>query len=163
MNIFALDEDPAVAAQAHCDKHVNKMILESVQILNGALYERGLDDLAFYGYTHKHHPCTLWAADSWANFEWVVKLTHYLNKEWRFRYDHDEHHTSYRKLLDNWYDDEDWILPAESEPRTTFALAMPDDVKKDDPIQAYRDYYREYKSTEDWFSYDKGRDKPDWL
>ena len=163
MNIFALHKSPERAARAHCDKHVNKMILESVQILNGSLYERYLDDLAFYGYTHKNHPCTLWAAESWANFEWLVRLTHHLNREWQLRYDHDDHHTSYRKLLTNWYHGDGWVLPAESDERTQFAQAMPDDVKSDDSIQAYREYYREYKSTEDWFGYDKGRDAPEWL
>ena len=163
MNIFALSGNPERAARAHCDKHVNKMILESVQILNGALYERDLDGLAFYGYTHKNHPCTLWAAESWCNFEWLVQLTHYLNREWQMRYDHDKHHTSYRKLLENWHSNSGWILPASEEERTPFALAMPDDVKSADRIQSYRDYYREYKSTEDWFGYDKGRAPPDWL
>lgn len=163
VNVFALSDDPAQAARFHCDRHVTKMILESVQILNTALYERGLDDMAFYGATHKNHPCVLWAAESWSNFEWLVRLTHHLNNEWRFRYDHDEHHTSYRKLLDNWREGGDWILPAEDEPRTTFALAIADDVKQDDPIEAYRDYYRKHKSTEEWFGYDQGRDPPGWL
>jgi hypothetical protein len=139
------------------------MLLESVQILNGSLYERDLDDLAFYGYTHKHHPCTLWAAESWRNFEWLVQLTHYLNEEYRFRFEHDEHHTSYRKLLSNWREGGDWIVPATQEQRTPFALAMADDVKQDDAIAAYRDYYRKYKQPENWFGFEKGRDEPEWL
>jgi len=163
MNVFALSEDPKQAARWHCDKHVVKMLLESVQILNGALYERELDDMAFYGYTHKHHPCTLWAAESWANFEWLVQLTHYLDKEWQLRYDHDYHHTSYHKVLDNWWNGREWTLPAEREPRTKFALAMPEDVKRDDPIMAYRDYYREYKKPEEWFCYECDREAPAWL
>ena len=163
MNIFALSDDPKLAAQYHCDKHVNKMLLESVQILNGSLYERDLDDLAFYGYNHKHHPCTLWAAESWANFEWLVRLTHHLNNEWRLRYDHDEHHTSYRKLLSNWRADGGWAVPAFEEQRTPFAQAMVDDVKQDDSIAAYRDYYRQYKQPADWFEYSRGRDSPEWL
>jgi len=110
MNVFALDAEPALAARAHCDKHVNKMILESVQILNTSLHQEGHDDLAFYGATHKNHPCVLWAAESWDNFQWLVKLTHHLNREWQLRFDHDEHHTSYYKLLNNWYGNDGWIL-----------------------------------------------------
>ena len=46
MNIFALDTDPVIAAQSHCDKHVVKMIIEYAQlmstahrVLDGALYQ----------------------------------------------------------------------------------------------------------------------------
>jgi hypothetical protein len=163
MNVFALDPDPEIAAQSHCDKHVNKMLLESVQILNGALYERDLDDFAFYGYTHKNHPCTLWAAESWANFEWLIKLTHHLNKEWQFRFDHEKNHTSYQKMIDNWWDRGSWNLPAEADSRTPFALAMAEDVKSFDRVQAYRDYYRQYKQPQDWFTFERGRAPPEWL
>lgn len=36
MNIFYLDENPVLAAEFHCDKHVVKMILESAQLLSTA-------------------------------------------------------------------------------------------------------------------------------
>ena len=36
MNIFVLDEDPTIAAQSQCDKHVVKMIVESAQMLSTA-------------------------------------------------------------------------------------------------------------------------------
>lgn len=36
VNIFMLDLDPRAAAQAHCDKHVVKMILETAQLLSSA-------------------------------------------------------------------------------------------------------------------------------
>jgi hypothetical protein len=163
MNIFALSDDPQEAARAHCDKHVNKMLLEGTQILNGSLYERDLDDLAFYGYTHKHHPCTLWAAESWGNFEWLMRLVHHLNDEFMHRFDHEDPHTSYEKISDNWFEDGQCTLPLEDEPLTDFALAMPDDVKGPDSIEAYRTYYTEYKQPEDWFGYEKGVSAPTWL
>ena len=34
MNIFILNEDPVIAAQEQCDKHVVKMIVESAQMLS---------------------------------------------------------------------------------------------------------------------------------
>ena len=34
MNIFILDNDPVIAAQMQCDKHVVKMIVESAQMLS---------------------------------------------------------------------------------------------------------------------------------
>lgn len=36
VNIFYLDRDPMLAAQAHCDRHVVKMILETAQLLSTA-------------------------------------------------------------------------------------------------------------------------------
>ena len=36
MNIFILDTDPTLCAQYHCNKHVVKMIAESVQLLSTA-------------------------------------------------------------------------------------------------------------------------------
>lgn len=36
MNIFWLDNDPAEAARAHCDRHVVKMIVETAQLLSAA-------------------------------------------------------------------------------------------------------------------------------
>jgi hypothetical protein len=39
MNIFALDADPAKAAQMHADVHVVKMILETAQLLSTAWHE----------------------------------------------------------------------------------------------------------------------------
>ena len=36
MNIFILHEDPVVAAQMLCDRHVPKMIVESAQMLSTA-------------------------------------------------------------------------------------------------------------------------------
>lgn len=36
MNIFVLDEQPEIAAQMMCDKHVVKMIVESCQLLSTA-------------------------------------------------------------------------------------------------------------------------------
>ena len=36
MNIFFLHQNPKIAAQMHCDKHVVKMVLEYAQILSTA-------------------------------------------------------------------------------------------------------------------------------
>ena len=36
MNIFFLDKDPVIAAQSQFDIHVNKMMIESAQLLSTA-------------------------------------------------------------------------------------------------------------------------------
>ena len=43
MNVFVLDKDPAKAAQYHCDKHVNKMIVEHLQMMSIVAVVNDLD------------------------------------------------------------------------------------------------------------------------
>ena len=81
MNVFVLDNDPVIAAQQHCDKHVVKMIIESAQMLSTA--HRMIDgkpekrpsvsgktmqqyyvlpderENLFYKAVHKYHTCTV--------------------------------------------------------------------------------------------------------
>jgi hypothetical protein len=51
MNIFYLHRDVWQCAKMHCDVHVNKMILESAQLLSTAHHELG--STAPYKTTHK--------------------------------------------------------------------------------------------------------------
>ena len=53
MNIFILDRDVTMCARYHCDQHVVKMILESVQLLCTALNKKGFDTP--YRSTHIRH------------------------------------------------------------------------------------------------------------
>ena len=41
MNIFVLDQDPSIAAQYNCDKHIVKMVLELFQQLGSAVIRHG--------------------------------------------------------------------------------------------------------------------------
>jgi len=135
MNIFVLDRNLEKCARAHCDRHVSKMILESVQILCTALHLRGLQ--APYRATHRQHPCVLWAGASWDNFLWLSELARALNREYRYRYGRERDHASIAVL--------DQISGARFESRglTEFAQAMPDQYKvPGDPVSAYRAYYR---------------------
>ena len=43
---------------------------------------------------------------------------------------------------------------------TPFPKAMPDDVKVEDPIQSYRNYYIQYKKS---FARWTNREKPSWI
>ena len=71
MNIFLLDLDPRLAAYQQCDKHVIKMTLETAQILSSASIING--GKGPYRLTHKNHPCTLWAAQTSDNYEWLIQ------------------------------------------------------------------------------------------
>ena len=134
MNIFVLDTDIKKCAQYHCDKHVTKMILESVQMLCTALNKKGFTTP--YKSTHSKHPCVLWVEESYDNFLWLQKLTIELNIEYRFRFEKDIDHKSFlvlNEISEHTYD---------SKGLTEFAQAMPDHYKiPGDPIAAYRNFY----------------------
>ena len=150
MNIFILDTNPETAAEMHCDKHVNKMILESAQMLSTVLDGP-------YKPTHKNHPCTLWVAESQYNARWLWTLACFLNWEYKLRYNKDVDHKSWDVIKDREFQARIDALPDVG--FTPFALAMPDEFKAiKDPVQAYRAYYR----SKPFASWDKGREAPDW-
>ena len=78
MNIFYLDEDPILAAQMHCDKHVVKMILESAQLLSTAHRlldgNKLADERGLYKATHINHPSSIWVRKSSENYYWLWNL-----------------------------------------------------------------------------------------
>jgi len=152
MNIFVLDTDFELCARYHCDRHVNKMILESVQILCTVLNERGFKTP--YQSTHRKHPCVCWADRSYDNFLWLAELAQALNHEYRYRYNKDWDHASIRVLGDILH------LRYESLGLIEFAQAMPDDYKvPGDAVAAYRAYYLGEKSH---FAQWTRRAAPDW-
>lgn len=156
MNIFILDTDVASNAQAHCDKHVVKMILESAQMLCTIANELGVESP--YKSTHKHHPSTKWAASSKANYIWLYELMLELNKEFMYRFGHTKNHLSVDKFMRGV--DIDQVLAKLSDlGLTPFAQAMPDEYKNDDAVKAYRDYYNNVKK--DILKYTK-RAMPTW-
>ena len=139
MNIFVLDKDPAVAARMMCDKHVVKMILESVQMLCTVARSKGHDD-APYRATHANHPCTKWVGHSRRNWEWLIEHTQALCQEYTRRYK--KIHKCEAVL--QWAKGLAIALPDTG--LTPFALAMPDIYKVKDPVQSYRNYYLGDKS-----------------
>ena len=159
MNIFYLNNDPRLCAQAHCDKHANKMIIEYAQILSSA--HRILDgtqvveanengrkikrwklpderDGVLYLATHVNHPSTAWARQRAENYQWLYQLFVELGKEFEYRYG--KVHASNSKLNE--------ILkkcPSNISqlPFTEPPQAMPDEYKvAGKSIEAYHNYYR---------------------
>ena len=143
MNIFMLDQSPYYAASYHCDKHVVKMILEYAQLLSTA--HRVLDDIdddpVLYRKTHVNHPSGVWVRESLANYNWLYDLFAECCKEYTRRYN--KTHLTETKLLDR------LSFAPKNIPdigMTPLRLAMPDEFKREDPVQAYRDYYRSAKA-----------------
>jgi hypothetical protein len=153
MNIFVLDEDIEQCAQYHCDQHVVKMILESVQMLCTALNKKGFSTP--YKSTHIQHPCLLWVEHSFENFLWLKNLALALNTEYRFRFEKEVDHRSIGVLnaIANYR--------YASQGLTAFAQAMPDQYKiQGDAVAAYRQFYIGEKMR---FAKWSKRNVPEWI
>jgi hypothetical protein len=166
MNIFFVDKNPRLAAQALCDKHVVKMTLESAQILSTVL--RGLGDQSVFLYkpTHGNHPCVIWARTNKANYKWLVRHAKALSEEYTFRYG--KVHKSSR-IIDYCYENIPYMeyipflqnLP-DSNTISPPAQAILKKFKHEDPVDAYRQYYIHEKLKKMVCIWTK-RPKPNWL
>lgn len=164
MNIFILAACVKACAESMVDKHISKIILECAQMLCTAkhvLHPEGIDVSKIYKIAHKNHPCTIWVRSSIENYMWTISLVEAMHNEWKYRYNHpeDKLHKSYivvQYLKEN-------PPPLDSFPNkglTKFAMAMPDEFKREDPIEAYRLYYQSEpkRKLASW----KKRGKPEW-
>ena len=160
MNIFILDTDPTTAARMHCDKHVPKMCVEAAQMMASALRRHGATDedmpLTKAGKPYKggyaHHPCTVWAGDSRANFSWLAQHAYALCIEYNKRFGKNhacqwpiEHLQRIFHMIPNGE-------------LTTFAQAMPDEYRDADAVKAYQAYYH----SKQFAKWEKGVAAPDW-
>lgn len=140
MNIFYLSDDPQKAAQFMVDKHVIKIILESVQIL--CTTHHVLDGKNDYMYkpTHVNHPSVKWARQTIDNYEWLKEHTKYLFEEYGFRWNKEHKSISmFNKVI---------VLPKNLSMRgeTPVPCAMDNQyIISDDPIVNYRNYYKNGK------------------
>ena len=153
MNIFVLDKNIEKCARYHCDQHVVKMILESVQMLCTALNKKEI--ITPYKSTHQNHPCVLWVEQSFDNFSWLRNLAFALNNEYRFRFEKEVDHKSISVLNE--------LSNHEYEKRglTEFAQAMPEKYKvPGDAVRAYRQFYLGEKMA---FAKWTKRSIPDWV
>jgi hypothetical protein len=149
MNIFILDTNPVLAAQYQCNKHVVKMCLETAQMLStiaGGPYKP----------THVNHPCTVWARSSVSNFAWLYSHGVALCNEYERRYN--KVHKCLN-VIENTLVNMSVTLP--DEVLSPFAQAMPEELKNEDAVKAYRDYYHQKSKTVDmrWTK----RPIPDWF
>ncbi|MHC9512179.1 pyrimidine dimer DNA glycosylase/endonuclease V [Kangiella sp. M94] len=153
MNIFVLDKNIKLCAEFHCDQHVVKMILESVQMLCTALNKKGFETP--YKSTHAKHPCVLWVEHSYSNFVWLTELTKALNAEYRYRFNKTHDHKSMNVLA------QVEKLKYPDLGLTEFAQAMPEQYKvKGNAVAAYRNFYRGEKLS---FAKWTKRPMPKWF
>ena len=175
MNIFILDKDIEKCAEAHVDRHVIKMILESAQMLCTAQWidnyvgyiprklpseewaivreHKTVEPRPFpYLPTMHNHPCSVWVRSSLDNYEYLYTLALALNDEYGYRYG-----KSHKSVHDVILHLPDIVIPSNG--LTPFAQAMPDELKGDDAVEAYRRFYHKDKAT---FASWKRRERPDW-
>ena len=155
MNIFYLDECPVKAAQAMCDQHVVKMVLETGQLLCSAHNLLDGEKPGLYKTTHANHPSAKWARSGFEQYSWLFEHFVALSEEYQHRYN--RVHGTYNKLADmleacpqNIPDGD--FLPA--------PLAMPDEYKCSNHVLSYQTYYRKDKQFGQWRN---GRSKPAWM
>ncbi len=176
MNIFYLSHDPIESARWHCDKHVLKMPIESLQLMFSVhwkvagvrktsekeiLGERwrevfpGLPRETPYGIGYQNHGCAKWALSSADNYRWLSRLAQELLLEYERRWSGREHVC---KPLARWAAENVPDLPEIG--LTSPYLAMPNSMKSEDPIGSYQRYYH-YKTVYMRVTW-KGRSTPPW-
>lgn len=175
MNIFFTSLDPKEAAEALDDKRLNKMILETAQLLSNAtrhkideqptwhdtLAEVGLaaDAGLLYKKTHWNHPSSVWARTSPKHYAWLVQHFSCLANEKRLRDVQkgkpvDTWHLSYSKLYELFRFMAGPVNPTISEVDITKAVAVDADLKERyGPVLAYR-----YHMARKWLA----DDNPVW-
>ena len=177
MNIFVTNPDPVKSAQVLPDKHVVKMPLETCQMLavvfskwyynwgnevlpkkDGTMYqtEKG----AFRG-----HPCTIWAAESFANTAWLIQHGFGLLEEYTHRYCKVHSCQTAMNAAEKLFEERTGKSILCHTEATPFAFAGPDEFKHDPNIDILTKYKR-YIASKPWVcdNYLRKPDrKPDWL
>lgn len=128
------------------------MILEYAQILSTVCRDSGID--AGYQATHRNNPCVIWAGESLDNWTYLRYLALEVCKEYSYRYN-GRRHVSQSVIESLPYPNIDSSKPISLPPQ-----CMPNDVKDDDVVIAYRNYYIVYKQhIAKW----TGRGAPNWF
>jgi len=165
MNLFFLHIDPKKCAEFHCDKHVVKMILETVQMLYTAHNvlktpnlpnDRENNFVSYRSFSPKHPTC-IWIRQCEKNYRYASLVAKYLCEEYTHRY----------ARIHKCQQHVDWLIlnipnnfqtisynpetvlsynkEFQEQGHTPVPLAMYDDVKYHDTFKSYRFYYIVHK------------------
>lgn len=148
LNIFFLSSDLSSACKYMFDCHISKGLLELVQIFFTARNMVGVPEKAHsYKPKQKYSGVVQWAAHSYQNYLYLVKLAEALNNEYMYRYQATQNHKSYDVLLEAFSHDDD-VFAEQYFPLYGFTRpcqAMPMFYMHDSYIVGYRAYYFFYK------------------
>ena len=161
MNIFAFDKCPMRSALWLDDIRKNKMILESAQMLSTAVRALCPDTtLEVYKSAYLNHPCSKWARQSRANFQWLL---HHMS--WLYNQKSGEHKSArlipeFQKYADDGDFPDEYLTPFANCARNLERGVDYSDI--DDVHQAYRMYmndrWKERNITLTW----RWGEEPDW-
>lgn len=153
MNIFVTSSNQKQCAEMLDDKRLQKMILESAQMLSAALHRHG--GTAPYKVSHKNHPCTLWTGDTRENFMWHLVLLSEMHQEYVWR--RNKTHKSYNDCY-HVFQEQLAVIPGG--PLTPFANCSL--FKEINVFDAYKmtmlEKWKNDKITPKWTN----RSRPDW-
>ena len=186
MNIFAVHEDPKIAASMLIDKHVIKMPTESCQMLHtNAMFFLYVDHygkeptLAELKTFHReiqstlmkpamlNHPSTIWARETRGNWNWLMEHAIALCDEYTLRYNRE--HGSESRIMET----PPYPYPDDTSAITPVTIAMFDKYRLDEKefsnrnpnwtgwdfvIASYRHYYLEGK----WKIAEWRTQRPEW-
>jgi len=164
MNIFVSDQCPTISAQNLPNILVNKMIIESAQLLSTA--HHSVDGIQVgYKPTHSGHPSSKWCRSTSSNYQWLYTHFKALCSEYTFRTGKIHKTSELLSVLDKLPCN---IKKADLEP---FAMAMPDHHKRlglFDQTVAYKSYLKE--KFAEWACREKpikvvwtNRNQPEWV
>lgn len=153
MNVFILDENKQKSVMYHPDKHIVKMPLEATQLLCSVLHYTGQGKQLDWIYkpTHTKHPCALWALDSLDNWLWLQDYTILMGYEYTHRYGKLHKSVMLAKILPK--------PSIESKGLTEFYKAVPEEFRYMEPVEAYRNYFIQYKQHLKQYT---KREIPEW-
>lgn len=164
MNIFVLDLNPYKAASYYDDVRLPKMVVELYQQMGSALRRHGaVDEQMPLTKTTKrplrggyhNHPCTRWVGDTRDNFIWASIHAATLAEEFERRFGKSHYCADGIEKMFHLRE----LIP--SGDITPFAQAMPDEYKHDDPVFAYRRYYKSKADSKGGIRY-KHTKQPYW-
>ena len=151
MNAFLVGADdqgrpcPYESPRQTDDQRINKMFLETCQVLNTALILNDAPEEVLlrtkagkpYRLAHPHHPLCKWAAESQGNWLWLFQMGTEYAREIRRRYGRTH---SCEKTLRDLPQHAHQYIPAGG--LTPWVLCMPEEFQDHtDPVGSYRRFY----------------------
>lgn len=163
MQLFRLYPDRERNARAYPDRYTYNQLRESGQILCTAIELHGGDTP--YGATHENHPIVQWVTRSLDNWYECYRVTEAVWREYQRRYESEEHKSW--AVIKRVIEEAERVIPecgADLQPCAfdeQYKLHS-DPESLDEVCENYRNYVREVKAPQEWFTYERA-EKPDFL
>ena len=160
VNIFYLDKDPNKCAKYYCNKHVNKIMIEILQILSYIFHQEG-KIIPPYKKTKSisNNLAPLkWAKESLSNYNYCVKLADALCKEYKYRYN--KHCHASDSVIEFFKKNKPEKFNKKNRTKFLFTENVKIYNKYFNDIDASRFFYADFKCKNDNWGI---REKPEWF